>query len=393
MYDILIRNGTLLDAGLNLDRRADLAIADGRISAHLAPGSPAEARRTIDAQDLIVAPGFVDLHVHVFGSYSHYGIDADPTCLARGVTTALDAGSSGALNFPAFRRYVIEVSETRIFALLNISAIGMVSGLESDPPLGELEDLRYCDVGAAIRMVEANRDAILGIKIRLTDDLAHQGKNEWPALLRAREASDAVGLPLMVHSPRSSLPIDRILNELRPGDVLTHCFHGHRCGILDDDLRILPSVRKKVEAGMLLDVGHGKGSFSFPIARSALAQDMLPHTISSDLHRYNLRGPVFDLVTTLNKFLHLGVSLKDALLRVTTTPAHFVGMENEIGTLREGAVADIVVLSEEHGQFELTDSMGVSEVADRALQIRYILRQGNLVSVSPIPPAGPPPER
>ena len=159
-----------------------------------------------------MVPGFIDLHVHVFGSVSHYGVDADPTCLARGVTTALDAGSSGALTFPAFRRYVIEVSETRIFALLNISALGMVTGLESDPPLGELEDLRYYDVKAAVRMIEANRDCILGVKARLSDALAADGKNEWPALLRAREAAEAVGLPLMVHHPNSSLGIDKILH-------------------------------------------------------------------------------------------------------------------------------------------------------------------------------------
>lgn len=338
MYDLLLRNGTLIDPTTALHKKADLAVTGSRIAAIPDPSTQAKAKRILDVSGLLVMPGFIDLHVHVFSDVSHYGVDVDQTCLSRGVTTAVDAGSAGAFTFPGFRKFIIDVSQTRLFALLNISAIGLVGGVETIPDIGELEELRYCNVETATKIIEANRDKILGIKVRLSDNLAAGGKNERPALLRAREAADAVGLPIMVHSPASSLSIERILAELRPGDVLTHCFHQHRCGILDSEMNVLPVVRKKVEEGLLLDVGHGRGSFTFEVAKRAMSQGVLPHTISSDLHTYNLHGPVFDLVTTLNKFLHLGLELDDAIQRVTTTPAKFVGMPEEIGTLKPGGV-------------------------------------------------------
>jgi len=385
MYDLLLKNGTLIDPTTGLHATGDLAVTGARIAAVLEAGSDAQARRVLDVAGLLVMPGFIDLHVHVFAGVSHYGIDVDPACLARGVTTALDAGTSGALTFPGFRKYVLDVCRTRLFALLNISAIGLVSGAETRPPLGELEELRYCDVEYATKIIEANRDKILGIKIRLSEDLAAGGKNELQALLRAREAADAVGLPIMVHSPNSTLSMPQILNELRPGDVLTHSFHGHRCGILDSERNVLPEVRTKVDEGLLLDVGHGRGSFTFDVARTALSQGVMPHTISSDLHAYNLYGPVFDLVTTVNKFLHLGFELDEAVRRVTTTPARFVGMENEIGTLQAGGFADLVVVELSEGEFELTDAFDNVETGRQQLEPRYIFRAGQQIGVLPRP--------
>jgi dihydroorotase len=380
MYDLLLTNGTLIDPGTNLHRQGDLAITGSNIAAVLDANSGAEAKRTLDVSGLLVTSGFIDLHVHVFSGVSHYGVDVDPTCLERGVTTALDAGSAGAATFPGFRKYVIDVCSTRLFAMLNISSIGLVAGAETPVGLGELEDLRYCDVPSATRMIEANRDKILGVKIRLSDNLANNGKNELGALLRAREACDAVGLPLMIHTPLSSLPMSQILNELRPGDVLTHSFHGHRCGIMDAEMNVLPEVRKKVDEGLLLDIGHGKGSFTFEIARAAMSQNVLPHTISSDLHAYNVDGPVYDLVTTINKFLHLGMDLDSAIRRVTTIPAQFLNMEETIGTLRVGACADVVVTELLDGTFALTDAFDHTETGERKLEPRYIFRSGQEVS-------------
>ena len=384
MYDLILKNGTLLDPAAGLHGEKDLAVTGGRIAAVLEPGLDGEAKRVIDVKGLYVVPGLIDIHVHVFSGVSHYGVDVDPTCLGRGVTTVLDAGSSGALTFPGFRKYVIDVSRTRTYALLNISALGMVSGQETEPPLGELEDLRYCDVPAALKMIEANRDRILGIKVRLSDFLANDGKNELGALLRAREAADAAGLPLMIHSPLSSLGMRRILDELRPGDVLTHCLHGHGVGgIVDDELKVLPAVRKKVEQGLHLDVGHGRGSFTFKIARAALEQDVVPGTISSDLHSYNVQGPVFDLLTTMDKFLHLGMELDEVVRRVTANPAKVLGLSGELGTLQSGACADIVVLDLCEGDYEITDSFGVTEVAHRQLEARYVFRGGQQAGIVP----------
>ena len=385
MYDLLLKNGILVDPTTNLHQVGDLAITGSLIAATLAAGSEAAARRVVDVSGLYVMPGFIDLHVHVFSGVTHYGVDVDPTCLGRGVTTALDAGSAGALTFPGFRQFIIDVSQTRLFAMLNISALGLVPNAVSGVQLGELEDLRYVDVQEATRVIEQNRDRILGVKIRLSDNLAAGGANEMPALLRAREAADAVGLPLMIHTPLSSLSMKQVLNELRAGDVLTHSFHGHRCGILDSEMKVLPEIRQKVDEGLLLDIGHGQGSFTFEVARAALGQGVLPHTISSDLHAYNLHGPVFDLVSTINKFLHLGMELDDALRRVTTIPAQFLNMQDEIGTLQQGAVADIVVTELLEGSFELTDAFGYTETAGYELEPRYIFRGGRQVGVVPKP--------
>jgi dihydroorotase len=380
MYDLVIRNGRLIDPAQSLDEPLDVAFNAGRVAAVAKSLAEAKAAEVIDATELIVAPGMIDLHVHVYEGVSHYGIPADPTCLARGVTTAVDAGSAGAATFAGFRRYIIEASATRLYALLNISRIGMVTGAELEPPLGELEDLRHLNVPAAVRCVEANRDVILGIKVRLSANLAAGGKNELQALKLAREAADATGLPVMIHTPNSSLGLPAILAEMRGGDILTHCFHAHSSGILDSSGQVLPEVRSALQRGVLLDVGHGKGSFAYEVARAAMSQDVLPHTISSDLHRYNLQGPVFDLATTLSKFLHLGLELPDALRRVTSTPASVIKMSSELGTLSVGAAGDAVVFRYSTGRRPLADTVGRVEELSRWIEPVFVLKAGRIVA-------------
>jgi dihydroorotase len=379
MHDLLIRGARLIDPAAGIDGRRDVAFHAGRVAA-VAPSIADPASQTIDATGLILTPGLIDIHVHIYAGVSHYGIDADPTCLARGVTTAVDAGSAGASTFPGLRRYIIDVSATRLYALLNISRIGMVTGVETDPPVGELEDLRHCSVPAAVRCVEENRDVILGIKIRLSDNLAAGGVNEMPALKLAREAAAATGLPIMVHTPRSTLGLPAILKELRRGDIVTHCFHARESGILHARGELLPEVRRAVEGGILFDVGHGQGSFSYDVARTALGQNFLPHTISSDLHRYNLHGPVFDLATTVSKFLHLGLELPDAIRKVTATPAEVIKMRKELGTLAVGAVGDAALFRMVEGTRPVADSMGKIEVLPRWLEPVQVVRAGKVVT-------------
>jgi dihydroorotase len=380
MHDLHIRGARLIDPGQNLDERRDVAFHRGRVAA-LAPSLDDQpAAEVIDARGLILAPGMIDLHVHVYPGVSHYGIDPDPKCVMRGATTAVDAGSAGALTFGGLRRYIIETSATRLFALLNISCIGMVTGAESDPAIGELEDLRHLSVPAAVRCVEAHRDVILGIKIRLSDNLAAGGKNEMPALLLAREAAAATGLPIMVHTPRSTLGLPAILAELRKGDIITHTYHARASGILHPSGEILPEVRGAVERGILFDVGHGQGSFSYEVARTALKQGFMPHTISSDLHRYNLDGPVYDLATTVSKFLYLGLELPEALRKVTSVPAAVIHHEQELGTLRVGAAGDAVVFRECLGKRPLPDSMGRVEEVGRWIEPVVVVRAGRVVA-------------
>jgi dihydroorotase len=348
---VLIRGGTVVDPGQGLHGRRDLRLAGDRV-VELGDGlTPGPGEEVIDARDRLVLPGLVDLHVHVFWGASHYGIEPDPHCLGTGTTTVVDAGSAGAHTFAAFRRYVIDVSETRIIPFLNIGATGMVS-----PDVGELEELRHIDRAAALRTIEAHRDLIRGIKVRLSRDLV--GANARVALKTAREAGEAAALPIMVHVGDTPISLAEILDELRPGDVITHCYHGREEGILDARGTVTPAARRAAARGVLFDVGHGKGSFSFQVARRALAQGFRPGTVSSDLHIYNLDGPVFDLATTMSKFLHLGLSLDEVVTMTTGAPAQVIGHADALGTLRPGAAGDVTLLAVREGPVTFEDTVG-----------------------------------
>ena len=385
MYDLLISHGHVIDPAAGINEPRDVVIQGGRIATILPPGTPTEARRVVDVQGRYVVPGLIDFHVHVFPGVSHFGIDADPSCLARGVTSVLDFGTAGGLIFEGFRKFVIDRVETRVFALLHIAGQGMISSSGTLPALGELHDLRYCSIENVARVVEANRDVIVGIKIRCTDNLAENGLNEREGLELARQAADRVGLPLVVHSPNSSLSMDHILSRLKSGDVLTHCYHGKRCGLVDANLKLLPAARDALQRGVLLDVGHGFASFDFQVARALLEQGVKPDFISSDIHFYNMHGPVFDLVTTMDKFLHLGMELPDVIRRTTHLPAKFLQRETELGTLQPGAQADITVLELQVVESLLTDSEGRVETGTRHLEPTHVFRSGRQSGLLPRP--------
>jgi len=378
-YDVLLAGGTLLDPGSGTRERTNVAFAGGNVAAVGPSLASADAAETVDCTGQIVAPGMIDLHVHVFWGVSHYGIEPDPHCVAKGVTTAVDAGSAGADTFPGFRKYVIDVSATRLFARLNISSQGMLTGA-----VGELEDLRYADVPKAIAMIEQHRDVILGVKVRLTRESIVSRAAGLRPLHLAREAADAVALPIMVHPQEAWCDsLDDILAVMRDGDILTHCFHGQSHGILDPDGRVRRSVHEAMERGVIFDVGHGRGSFSWDVAERALTQGVELQTISSDLHAYNVAGPVHDLATTVSKFLHLGFSLEHALQKVTATPARVLGLSEQIGTLRVGAWGDAVVFDLAEGRFALTDSRGDTRIGRQRLVPKTVVRAGTLYRETP----------
>jgi len=228
-------------------------------------------------------------------------------------------------------------------------------------------------------MIERHRDVILGVKVRLTRNSIVSRESGIRPLYLAREAADAVRLPIMVH-PQDAWcdSLDDILAVMRGGDILTHCFHGDSHGILDGDGKVRRSVREAIERGVIFDVGHGRGSFSWEVAERALEQGIGPTTISSDLHVYNVDGPVYDLATTVSKFLHLGLSLEDALHKVTATPARVLGMADQIGTLRVGAWGDAVVFDLQQGQFELHDARGETRVGRQRLVPAAVVHGGKL---------------
>jgi dihydroorotase len=349
MYDLLIKGGRVIDPAQRLDAERDLALSSGKIAALENDIPAAEAQKVLDARGLLVTPGLIDIHVHVYEGVSHFGINADATCLNKGVTTAVDTGSSGAGTFPGFRKYIIEVSRTRVLAYLNLSVLGMITECA-----GELQDLRYADTDAALEIIDSNRDVILGIKVRMEPDFI--GENGYEVLKLARATSEAAGLPIMFHIGNTHPPLPDILKETRSGDVITHCFHSRPGGILDDEMRLLPEVVGAVRRGVNFDIGHGRGSFSFEVARRALAQDFPPGTISSDLHAHNVMGPVYDLATTMSKFLYLGLSLNDVIEMSSTRPASVIRMADQLGTLRPGALADVTLLELREEPVELTDA-------------------------------------
>jgi len=371
MYDLLIRGGTVIDPAQGLHARRDVGIAAGRVASVSAEIPADQACEVLDAPDHLVTPGLIDIHVHVYPGVSHYGIDPDAACLARGVTTVCDAGSAGADTFEGLRRYIIDVSETRVLAHLNISTVGMV-----DPLDNELEDLRYANPERAIGVCERHRDVIQGIKVRLSR--RHVGTNGLAPLRLARKAAEAVGMPIMVHVGDTEPSLGEILVELRPRDIVTHCFHGRPHGILDKAGTVLPEVLEAARKGVVFDVGHGVGSFSFDVARKALRQGLTPATISSDLHHYNVHGPVFDLATTMSKFLHLGLTIDEVLAKTTIVPATLMGLSDRLGSLREGFLADLAVFKVCEGEFEFEDSMQERAPARRRLEPVAVIRAGRI---------------
>ena len=373
-YELLIKNGMLIDAAQGIHARQDIGFANGHVAAVSDDIPTSEAREVLDANGCFVTPGLIDLHVHVFYGVSHFGIEPDSTCLARGATTVVDAGSAGADTFPGFRKYVIDVSDTRILAQLNISSQGMLT-----QEIGELENPDYADVGKACRMIEAHRDIILGVKVRLTRESIVGARAGMLPLHRAREAADAAGLPLMVH-PQDAWcqSIDDILAVMGKRDILTHCFHDMPCGILDENGKIRDSVHAALERGVIFDVGHGAGSFSWDVVNKAMAQGVEPTTISSDLHVYNVDGPVYDLVNVVNKFLYLGMPLDDALAKVTSVPADTILMPGEVGTLAVGAWGDAVVFELREGAFELVDARGQSRIGTQKLEPIVVVKSGRV---------------
>ncbi|MCA1666393.1 MAG: amidohydrolase/deacetylase family metallohydrolase [Thermomicrobia bacterium] len=358
-YDTIIAGGDVLDPGAGISGRLDVGITNGRVAA-IAPNLDRAAAHTVfDATGQYVTPGLVDLHTHIYWGVTYWGIEADPVAARSGVTTWLDVGSAGAYSFPGFRRYIAEPNRVRTFALLNLSAIGLIA------PTFELATLEYCNVPLATSIIEENRDIILGIKARI-DASTTRGVGIRP-LEMARELADTVGLPLMVHIGSSPPSLDEVLALLRPGDILTHCFRTqgeHR--IIGANGRVREDVIALHDAGLILDIGHGTGSFGFDTAEIALAQGILPDVISSDIHQLAVQGPMFDLPTTLSKFLQLGMSLPDVIERATSRPAAAM-RRPDLGTIAPGSAADIALFRIEEGEYTFYDTQMVARQGTQRL--------------------------
>jgi dihydroorotase len=245
------------------------------------------------------------------------------------------------------------------------------------PVVGELEDIRNVDNALTARVVRANRDVVLGIKLRMSTPLV--GENGAEALRLARELCDELQVPLVIHPGNSEASIGQILEHMVAGDVLTHAYHGHTEGTLDENGKIRREVQAAADRGVLFDVGHGRGSFSWNVAERAIAQGFIANTISSDLHVYNLHGPVFDLATTVMKFVHLGLSLDDALARATLHSARAMGIANEVGGLRVGMAGDVAAFELQEGSYTFYDAGDVERTAHQRLVPRLVVKGGRVV--------------
>ena len=345
-YDLVITGGDVLDPAAGINGKFDVAIAGGKIAAIEPSIDPARADRTIDASGQIVTPGLVDLHTHIYWGVTYWGIEADPVAARTGVTTWLDVGSAGAYTFPGFRRYIAEPNRVRTFCLLNLSSIGLVA------PSWEFQNPNHWDVDLAEKIVNDNRDIILGIKARI-DPNTTRGVGIAP-LERARELADRVKLPLMIHFGDGSPTLDEILPLTRPGDILTHCFRGGDNAVAKVGEPVNPDIKRLHEAGLILDIGHGTGSFSYATTEAALADGFMPDVISSDIHQLAVQGPMFDLPVTLSKFLNLGMSLPDVIERATGRAAAAMN-RSDLGTIKPGSVADVALFRIEEGDYTFYD--------------------------------------
>src|SRR5205085_1253615 len=353
-YDLLIRDGEVLDPAAGLKGRLDVAVSGGKIAA-VAPSIPEnEARRTISARGLYVTPGLIDIHAHIFVNAHDMGGHTDRFCQASGVTTLCDAGSTGSATFAGLRHVLDTQVRTRVRAFVNLSAIGIVGTSRG----GELSHKPYADPEGCARTIAENPDLAIGVKLRYGPGLVWEYTTE-PVKL-ARKTAAMAGVPLMIHITDSPIPLPEILAEMAPGDIITHCYHGRSNGIMGPEKQfVLKEVVEAQRYGIIFDCAHGRNHFSFPMIEKALDQGFLPDTISTDLTFTSAtRGPVWDLTTTMSKLLHFGMPLDEVVRRATTAPARIMGYEGTIGTLRPGANADIALIERRPGKFELKDSDG-----------------------------------
>ncbi len=341
-YDLLLKGGKLFDSRNKMFISVDVGIHNGMIVDVEKALDPRSASEVIHINRKMLLPGFVDLHTHVYWGATPLGINPNKLAPKSGVTTWLDFGSAGAGNFEGLVCHVIRRSQVRIKALLNLSFIGLASVGKTQLRFGELFDLRLADALAVIESVQRFPEVIKGIKLRLGATCS--GENGLPALKLAAELGKSLEIPVAVHATAPPPALKEVLSRLKQGDIFTHCFAGNPLSkILTRKGTIKPEVLKARERGVLFDLGHGAGSFSFEVAERAIEEGFLPDTVSSDIHAYNVNGPVFDFPTTLSKLVLLGVPLEEVIYRATYVPAHFLNMHQEVGSIEVGKKADFVI--------------------------------------------------
>jgi dihydroorotase len=371
MSDLVLRGGRVIDPASGRDEIAEVAFGSGKVSG-VGRDLRAGGAEIIDARGLLVVPGLIDLHTHVYWGGTSLGVDASEVARRSGTTTFVDAGSAGPGNFPGFRRHVIEASPLRIILFLNISFPGIFA-FSAGVMVGECADLRLLDPRECVRVVKANRDLIAGVKVRVGRNAG--GASGAAPLDMALEVAGETGLPVMAHLDHPPPSRLEVLSRLRRGDILTHCFRPFPNAPVEGDGRIREEVLEARRRGVIFDIGHGGGSFGFHTAEAMLAAGFLPDAISSDVHTLSINGPAFDQLVTMSKFLCLGMALVDVVRASTAAPAAALG-RTDIGRLEIGAAGDATVLELAEGEFDYRDVLGETRQGRQRLNVRGLVVGG-----------------
>jgi dihydroorotase len=378
-HDLILKGGRVIDPSQNHDGVIDVAFTNGKVS-----GFGKDLKGAADIRDVsgyIVTPGLIDMHTHVYWGGTSLGIDADEFARTSGVTTSVDTGSAGPGNWPGFREHVIERSQARILAYLHVSFAG-IFGFHSRIMVGESENVRLLAPLECAEVADKNRDLIVGIKVRVG---RHASGDQGTAPLNiALQVAEEVGMPLMAHIDHPPPSYEEVIDMLRPGDVLTHAFRPFPNSPATAQGTVKPAVLAARKRGVLFDIGHGAGSFAFKTARAMLANGFEPDTISSDVHQLCINGPAFDQVTTMSKFLCLGMNLYD-VVKSSTLNAGMMLRRPELGSLKVGSLGDATILSVQEGSFDYVDVVGEHLEGDRKIVVDGVVLKGGWWHSKPSP--------
>ena len=375
LYDLVLKGGTLLDPAQGIHAQRDVAFQDGKVAAVAERIDPALATNLVDVSGKLVTPGLIDLHGHFYHGGNGSSVHADQNCLAAGVTTGVDAGSAGFLNYSAMKDYVFPAHRTRLLAFLHIGAIGLAVNRILG---GGLQDMRVIDVDRTAEAIQRNPGFFFGVKVRMEmNAVAH-----WDAPLamkQARAAADQAGARLMVHVSGTPIPLPQVLEHLGPGDISTHAFNGNPESMLDNAGKIRPEVRAAADRGVVMDVGHAGVHCDVEVVKAAMAQGLPPDTISTDIHIAPPGRTVYLMNDLVSKFHAMGMSLEDAVKASTARPAQVLGLGDSLGSLAPGMAGDAAVFDLREGRFVWHDMAGHNVEGKIRLDTFLTVRDGVVV--------------
>jgi len=376
MFDYILKGGRIIDPFQNIDDVLDLAIEGNKISYIDKNIVVKDTLKVIDMREKIITPGLIDLHTHVYWKGTSISVDPDDIGPKTGVTTFVDAGTSGAGNFIGFKDHIIESSICSIFAFINISYAG-IPYFGKYVSFGENKILETLNIASLVDTIRTFPKETKGIKVRL--GLRTSGNSGLIPLYLALRASETINKPLMVHIGDPPPTTEQILPYLKKGDIVTHSFRGGANRFLDNKGEILSELLKARERGVVIDIGHGMGSFSFRTAKLMIKAKFYPDTISTDLHTLSIKRKAIDLPTTMSKFINLGMPLSKIIYACTYAPASAICEERKIGQLKIGSIADISVLELKNGKFKFYDSYDNKIIGDKKLIPIMTFKSGKLI--------------